>query len=130
MSNSICSMPFEDCAASAFARVLSNHSTCAYLCDVFVIPPHRAPGIGTALMSRVLEHLSAKGLGRVVLVTLDGHGLTSGSASARFRNVEVDGDRAMPCEAYEQELLQHGHNLRVAIKSDLADPREKWSHDD
>ncbi|MBO3089716.1 GNAT family N-acetyltransferase [Cellulomonas dongxiuzhuiae] len=59
----------------AFARVVTDGATFAWLCDVFVDDTERGHGIGTALVAGVVAHLDAAGLPRVVLATADAHGL-------------------------------------------------------
>ena len=59
----------------AFARVVSDFSTFAYLVDVFVLRAHRGKGHGAALVSAVLAHESLQGLRRFMLATSTAHGL-------------------------------------------------------
>lgn len=57
----------------AYARVVTDGVTFAWLCDVFVDPSVRGHGIGVALIAGVSDSLSA--INRVVLATGDAHGL-------------------------------------------------------
>ena len=59
----------------AFARVVTDGATFAWLCDVFVDEEHRGGGVGVALVAGTVAHLEALGLPRVVLATADAHGL-------------------------------------------------------
>lgn len=59
----------------AFARVVTDGATFAWLCDVFVDEAERGSGLGTALVAGVVAHLDAMGLPRTVLATADAHGL-------------------------------------------------------
>jgi len=59
----------------AYARVVSDRATFAYLCDVFVIESRRGEGLGRRLMERVAAHPDLQGLRRFSLVTRDAHGL-------------------------------------------------------
>ena len=59
----------------AFARVVTDRATFAWLCDVFVEEPERGNGVGTGLVAGVVAHLEQLGLGRVLLATADAHGL-------------------------------------------------------
>jgi enamine deaminase RidA (YjgF/YER057c/UK114 family) len=61
-----------------FARVITDGSTFAYLCDVYVLEGHRGRGLGRWLMAVVTGHPSLQGLRRFVLVTRDAHGLYAG----------------------------------------------------
>jgi GNAT superfamily N-acetyltransferase len=59
----------------AFARVMTDRATFAYLADVFVLPLHRGRGHGRALVAAVLAHPDLQGLRRFLLATSDAHGL-------------------------------------------------------
>jgi GNAT superfamily N-acetyltransferase len=61
----------------AYARVITDGVTFAWLCDVFVDPEARGLGIGTALIAGVIEELEPLGLRRIALCTNDAHGLYS-----------------------------------------------------
>lgn len=62
-------------AQVGFARVVTDHATFAYLCDVFVLEPHRERGIAKALMRAFTAHPAVAGARRVMLTTRDAHGL-------------------------------------------------------
>ena len=59
----------------AFARLITDHATFAYLADVFVAEAYRGQGISKWLIEAVLSHSSAQGLRRILLATEDAHGL-------------------------------------------------------
>ncbi|MGC9437137.1 GNAT family N-acetyltransferase [Streptomyces sp. WG5] len=59
----------------AYARVVTDRATFAWLCDVYVDPAVRGKGLGTALVAAVCEHLRPDGLRRVLLATHDAHGV-------------------------------------------------------
>ncbi|WP_405585334.1 GNAT family N-acetyltransferase [Streptomyces sp. NBC_01190] len=59
----------------AYARVVTDHATFAWLCDVYVAPDARGGGLGTRLVTAVRDHLAPHGLRRVLLATADAHGL-------------------------------------------------------
>lgn len=103
LQNSTCFGAFEGSTQVGFARVVSDYATFAYLCDVFVISSHRRRGVGKALMRAVLDHPSVKGLRRVVLVTLNAHGLYEPFGFQPIPNVERwMAIEVTPYEAYEQ----------------------------
>lgn len=57
----------------AFARVVTDHATFAYLCDVFVLPEYRGNGYAHALLTRLFASESLQGLRRIMLATTDAH---------------------------------------------------------
>jgi GNAT superfamily N-acetyltransferase len=58
---------------AAFARVVTDDATFAWICDVFVDEQHRGRGLGTWLVESIVEDLSAAGVQRFVLATRDAH---------------------------------------------------------
>ena len=56
-----------------FARVVTDESRFAYLCDVFVERSLRGQGVGKELMQLVLSHPQVRGAVRCVLGTQDAH---------------------------------------------------------
>lgn len=62
---------YRDTRQVAFARFISDRTTFAYLCDVFVLPEERQRGLGKALLKFALEDPDLQGLRRIVLVTQD-----------------------------------------------------------
>jgi GNAT superfamily N-acetyltransferase len=59
----------------AFARVVTDKATFAWLCDVFVLAEHRGKGVAKQLMDAVMSHPDLQGLRNVVLATRDAHRL-------------------------------------------------------
>jgi GNAT superfamily N-acetyltransferase len=62
-------------AQVAYARVVSDYATFAYLVDVFVLKEHRGKGYSAALVAAVMAHPQLQGLRRFMLSTSDAHGL-------------------------------------------------------
>lgn len=57
------------------ARIVSDYTIFAYLCDVFIHEDYRSHGLGKWLMQTIMEHPDLKDLRRWLLVTNDAHGL-------------------------------------------------------
>jgi GNAT superfamily N-acetyltransferase len=62
-------------AQVGYARVVTDESTFAWLCDVYIAPEARGKGLGTALVAAVRDHLAPFGLRRILLATADAHGV-------------------------------------------------------
>lgn len=61
----------------AYARVVTDGVTFAWLCDVFVNPEVRGQGIGVALLEGIIDVFEPLNLKRMLLSTGDAHGLYS-----------------------------------------------------
>ena len=59
----------------AFARVVTDRATFAWLADVFVVEEHRGHGLGRFVVSTLLDHPELKGIRRFMLATADAHEL-------------------------------------------------------
>ena len=57
-----------------FARVISDYATSYYLCDVVIDKDYRHRGLGTALISYIVQLPQYEGL-RGILITKDAHAL-------------------------------------------------------
>ncbi|MFD8152519.1 GNAT family N-acetyltransferase [Streptomyces sp. NPDC059720] len=57
----------------AYARVVTDRATFAWLCDVYVDPSVRGKGIGGALVGAVRAQAQEFGVRRVLLATHDAH---------------------------------------------------------
>ena len=60
---------------AGFCRVVTDHATFAWLCDVFVLPEHRGQGLSKWLVQQVLAHPELQNLRRHLLATFDAHTL-------------------------------------------------------
>jgi GNAT superfamily N-acetyltransferase len=56
-------------------RVITDYTTFAYLCDVYVLESHRGRGLSKAAMRALMSHPRLQGLRRMQLITNDAHGL-------------------------------------------------------
>jgi hypothetical protein len=59
-------------AQAAFARVVSDKTRFAYLCDVWVDQPHRKKGLARAMVRLALDHPDFQTV-KWLLATLDAH---------------------------------------------------------
>lgn len=75
LQNSLVFGVYEGQKQIGLARVISDHSIFAYLCDVFIDENYRAHGLGKWLMQTVMEHPELKDVRRWLLATSDAHGL-------------------------------------------------------
>jgi N-acetylglutamate synthase-like GNAT family acetyltransferase len=75
IDNSLCFGLYNADRLVGFARVITDSTTFAYLCDVFVLESHRGRGLGTWFMESVLSHPDLQNLRRWMLATADAHGL-------------------------------------------------------
>jgi len=76
IEHSLCFGVYDGSGAQvAFARVVSDFATVAYLGDVFVLESHRRRGLSKWLMECIMQHAALHGLRRWILLTRDAHGL-------------------------------------------------------
>src|SRR5687768_18345714 len=73
--HALCFGVFSSQTQVAFARVITDYATFAYLSDLFVVPEHRGRGVSKLLMHSILAHPGLQGLRRFVLATKDAHSL-------------------------------------------------------
>jgi GNAT superfamily N-acetyltransferase len=66
---------YDDGAQVAFARVVTDGATFAWLCDVIVDPDARGRSVGKMLLAGIVADLEPLGLRRTLLATGDAHGL-------------------------------------------------------
>ncbi|REL25151.1 N-acetyltransferase [Thalassotalea euphylliae] len=59
----------------AFARVITDKATFAYLADVFVVAGERGEGLSKYLVEYIVNHDDLQGLRRFMLATFDAHSL-------------------------------------------------------
>lgn len=75
IDNSICFGIYRDGKQIAFARVISDRATFAYLCDVIVTTQYRGNGLGKWMISSIKKYDDLQGLRRWMLATRDAHKL-------------------------------------------------------
>ena len=72
MDNSVVLSIFKDSQQIGFARIVSDFSCFAWLCDVYINPDFRGNGLGKFLMSCISEH-PATNVRMNILATKDAH---------------------------------------------------------
>jgi GNAT superfamily N-acetyltransferase len=75
IDNSLCIGGYAEGQQVAFARMVTDRATFAYLADVYVLASHRGRGLSRRLLEALGSHPDVQGLRRVLLVTRDAHGL-------------------------------------------------------
>ena len=75
LQNSLVFGVYEGDKQVGMARVVTDYSIFAYLCDVFIHEDYRGHGLGKWLIQTILEHPDLVEMRRWVLVTDDAHGL-------------------------------------------------------
>ena len=75
IAGSHCLGAYRDDEQVAFARMITDHATFAWLADVWVEESVRGQGLGRRMVGWFLDHPSFAGLRRFGLVTADAHGV-------------------------------------------------------
>lgn len=76
LANSLClGLYAPDGSQVGLVRVITDSTTFAYLCDVYVLEPHRGRGLAKAALQLLATHPRLQNLRRQHLVTQDAHGL-------------------------------------------------------
>jgi len=80
LQNSLCFGVYESPGGKqvGLARIVTDHATFAYLCDVYVLEEHRGHGLGKRMMREVMAHPAVSRARRAMLATRDAHGLYAG----------------------------------------------------
>lgn len=74
-SGLVCAGYTSDGSLAGFARMVTDLATFAWLCDVFVLEPHRGTGLGVAIVETIVTHPAVAHLKRQLLATRDAHTL-------------------------------------------------------
>lgn len=77
LANSLCVAVRQNGAQVAFARVITDYATFAWLADVYVLEDHRRLGLSKAMVAALQDHPQLQGLRRWGLHTLDAQDLYS-----------------------------------------------------
>jgi GNAT superfamily N-acetyltransferase len=73
--NSYCIGVLKEGKQVAYARLVTDYATFAYLADVYVEEVHRGTGLSKKMMEMLFEQDWVKGLRRIMLATIQTHGL-------------------------------------------------------
>ena len=94
--HSLCFGLLDGTAQVGLARVVTDHATYAYLCDVYVLESHRGEGLGKWLIGCVMGHPQLHGLRRFNLATRDAHGLYAQFGFQPLRQPEAHLEKHRP----------------------------------
>ena len=72
-----------------FVRVITDITTFAYLCDVFIIKNYSRKGLGKWLLQTIHAHPELQGLTRWMLGTKDAHGLYAQFGWKKFTDEQL-----------------------------------------
>jgi len=72
-----------------FARVITDLTTYAYLCDVFILPDYRKLGLSKWLMDTITNHSELQRVRRFMLATNDAHSLYKQYGFEKIDNPEL-----------------------------------------
>lgn len=75
IANSLCFGIYENKSQVGFARVVTDFTTFAWLCDVYIEKSLRGKGLSKWLVETVVGHPQLQNLRRICLATKDAHGL-------------------------------------------------------
>ena len=75
VANSLLFAAYAGDELAGFARVVTDHATFAWLCDVFVLPAHRGNGVSRRLMDAIMARPDLARVRNFMLATRDAHGL-------------------------------------------------------
>jgi len=84
------------------ARVVTDYSIFAYLCDFFILEGYRARGLGQWMLKTILGHPELKEVRRFLLVTSDAHALYRRFGFDLLTDPETWMERIQPFPVEEQ----------------------------
>ena len=106
-------------AQVAFARVITDGATFAWLADVFVDESVRGRGVGIALMEGIMAIVEPMDLKRVGLVTADAHELYAKFGFAPLADPDWHMARVRPAEAISRLATARVSDSTAAGRSDI-----------
>jgi GNAT superfamily N-acetyltransferase len=106
LANSLClGIYAADRAQVGLVRVISDYTTFAYLCDVYVLEAHRGHGLSKAALRAYATHPRLQNLRRQHLVTQDAHGLYAQFGFAPLAHPDRHMERRDP-DVYQRDPRQ------------------------
>ncbi len=88
MNNSWCFGVFVGDKQVGFARLITDHATFGWFRDVFILPEYRNQSYAITLMQYAMDKIKEKDFRRVMLGTLDKHGLFKKIGLSELKNPE------------------------------------------
>jgi len=88
IDNSFCVAILHDESQIAFARIISDFATYAYLTDVYVLEDHRGKGLASAMLAHLRAHPDLQGLRRWMLFTVDAQPLYARNGWSQYPHPE------------------------------------------
>ena len=86
IANSLCFGGFLGTSQVAFGRAVTDLTRFAYLMDFFVLQEHRGKSYGKSIIQAAMSRLKEEGVQRVMLGTVDAHGLYEKFGFSRIGN--------------------------------------------
>jgi ribosomal protein S18 acetylase RimI-like enzyme len=93
IENSICIAIYRESEMAGFARIVTDHATIYWLCDVVIDEKHRKKGLGKKLIEIITQMKELKGMAGL-LATRDAQGLYE-----KYGFEKVDGEKYMRKDA-------------------------------
>lgn len=95
--SSLCIGAYDRAGAQVgLVRLISDHATYCYVCDVYVLEEHRGQGLSKAMLAMAMDQPMLQGLRRWSLVTNDAHGLYRQFGFAAVARPERHMERVQP----------------------------------
>lgn len=89
IANSLCFGGYVNQQQIAFARVVSDYATFAYLMDVFVLPEYQGKAYSSQLLTAVFAHPQLQGLRRFMLASSNVRGLYQRFGFRQLANPDI-----------------------------------------
>lgn len=91
-----------DGAQVGFARAVTDHASFAWLCDVFVLEPHRGAGLARRMVQALMDDPGLQTLRRWCLATRDAQGVYEPLGFERIPPDRIWMERRMPVTGWQE----------------------------